>query len=573
MKSVRLTIAIIFQLFIFTSTIIANQDDPKIKTRFQTSEDATVKASIIDVYFMNIDGSNWHILPYPEPAIFGLDNYPIYWEYSFEGRNVELQFKSLGPPNIIEIWTGLPFDPSPHELQYAATAGAHTDKWVADLKNEPGNYATEEFFEIWMYRPGDDPRKLDDTSFTFQTDADPPITSVIPLPSTICISSSSKYITLNWGGIDVGPAGIWRYDVQYRVDTVDGAWTDIPDLMNTTKISGQFRVKAGLTYYFRCRGKDRFADPTLFAGYPQNFIDIMTAQHTESYPDGDGDTYIIVKPFPSATKQLQAVPNPGCVGKQYCVSWNSVSGATSYEISRDNSSWIDLGNSTLAYFRESISGDHKYSVRAKNQCGYGDASSELTVTINPVPDASATIPSVSPNAPDFGEKYTITWDPVAGASSYVIYENNVKIDSGSSTSMEFIKNSHGAFRYEIEACNDCGCGNRSNPCMVDIALGIKETDISELPSKFDIEQNHPNPFNPTTEIGFELPKACYALIEVFDITGRKIATPVNQNLSAGRYIARWDGSDMNGSPAPSGVYFYRLKADNYSATKKMILLK
>jgi len=217
MGSARLTIAIILQLFIFTSAIFANQDDPKIKTRFQTSEDAAVKANIIDVYSMTIDGSNWHILPYPDPTAYGMNSYPIYWEYSLESRNVELQFKSLGPPNIIEIWTGLPFDPSPYELQYTATVGIHTDKWIADLRNEPGNYTTEEFFEIWLYKPGDDPRRLDNISFTFQTDTNPPNTSIIPLPSTICVSDS-KYITLNWSGIDVGPAGIWRYDVQYRVD-------------------------------------------------------------------------------------------------------------------------------------------------------------------------------------------------------------------------------------------------------------------------------------------------------------------------------------------------------------------
>ncbi len=299
----------------------------------------------------------------------------------------------------------------------------------------------------------------------------------------------------------------------------------------------------------------------------------MTAQHTESYPAGDGDTYVVVKPFPSTPEQLQAVPNPGCIGKQFCLSWSSVSGATSYEIREDNGSWVDVGNSARVCYSKSNGGDHKYSVRAKNQCGYGDASTALTVAINTAPDASMIIPSVAPEAPEFGEKYTIAWDSVAGASSYMLYENDVRIDSGSSTSRALIKSSNGAFRYEIEACNYCGCGSRSNPCVVDIALGTEETDRSELPSKFEMEQNHPNPFNPTTEIRFDLPKACHALIEIFDITGRKIAILVNRDFSAGRYVARWDGSDMNGSPVPSGVYFYRLKADNYSASKKMILLK
>ncbi len=569
MRMAGALILLIVETIAFISIALADPN-MEIQSGFQTSDKAEVTARIIDVYFMTIDGSNWHIWPFPLPSDTGLENYPAFWEYSLENQNVELQFKSLGPHDLVDIWTGEPFDASPNELLYNATMGIHWDRWLADIRDTPGNYSTEQSFEIWLYRLGENPRRLDSASFAFLTDADPPVTNVLPQPSTVCVSGS-KFITLNWSGVDVGPAGIWRYDLQYRID--NGQWLDIPGLRNTPKISAQFQVLAGHTYYFRCRGKDRFADPSLFTAYPQSFIETLTARHTESYPDGDGDAHIAVKQFPPAPDQLGLVPDPACVGDQYCVSWQSVTGASAYEIREDNSDWINVGNARKAYYIKTDNGSHQYVVRARNECGPGFASQPLTVDIYSVPDASTIIPSVLPQMPIIGENFVISWSSVAGASSYLLFENDIKIDSSPETSKEFIKASYGAFRYAIEACNSCGCGSRSNPRIVDIALGTKETELKELPSEFILEQNHPNPFNPTTEIGFDLPKACYALIEVFDITGRKIAIPVSQNFSAGRYIARWDGSDMDGSPVPSGIYFYRLKADNYSSTKKMILLK
>jgi thiol-disulfide isomerase/thioredoxin len=91
---------------------------------------------------------------------------------------------------------------------------------------------------------------------------------------------------------------------------------------------------------------------------------------------------------------------------------------------------------------------------------------------------------------------------------------------------------------------------------------------SEIPSKYDLYQNYPNPFNPSTNIKFDIVRNGIVKLEVYDITGRVINTLVNGKLEAGKYEFTMTASSM-----PSGVYFYKLETENYSMTKRMILLK
>ncbi len=89
-----------------------------------------------------------------------------------------------------------------------------------------------------------------------------------------------------------------------------------------------------------------------------------------------------------------------------------------------------------------------------------------------------------------------------------------------------------------------------------------------VPETYSLSQNYPNPFNPTTEINFRLPEASDVRLEIFNIMGQKVATLVNRRLEAGEYSFVWDGSEV-----ASGVYLYRFQADDFSATKKMVLMK
>lgn len=90
----------------------------------------------------------------------------------------------------------------------------------------------------------------------------------------------------------------------------------------------------------------------------------------------------------------------------------------------------------------------------------------------------------------------------------------------------------------------------------------------ELPTEFDLEQNYPNPFNPTTEISFDLPVASHVNLTVYNVLGQEVETLVNRDMEAGNHRVTW-----NADPYSSGVYFYRISADNFSETKKMLMLK
>lgn len=88
------------------------------------------------------------------------------------------------------------------------------------------------------------------------------------------------------------------------------------------------------------------------------------------------------------------------------------------------------------------------------------------------------------------------------------------------------------------------------------------------PESFSLKQNFPNPFNPSTQINFDIKNATFASLKVFDMNGREVKTLVNENLAAGSYQINLNASDLN-----SGVYFYTLKTNEYTETKKMMLIK
>ena len=96
---------------------------------------------------------------------------------------------------------------------------------------------------------------------------------------------------------------------------------------------------------------------------------------------------------------------------------------------------------------------------------------------------------------------------------------------------------------------------------------------NNVPQTYVLDQNYPNPFNPTTNIKYTIPKAGNVKIEVYDITGRLVNTLVNQNQSTGSYTVTWDGKNSAGESAVSGIYLYRIQANDFVAVKKMVLLK
>ncbi len=88
-----------------------------------------------------------------------------------------------------------------------------------------------------------------------------------------------------------------------------------------------------------------------------------------------------------------------------------------------------------------------------------------------------------------------------------------------------------------------------------------------------LNKNYPNPFNPVTSISFSLKETSEVKLEIFNVKGQKVKTLLNNDLSAGEHTIKWNGRNDNNSEVGSGVYFYRLTTPDFSASKKMMLLK
>ncbi|MDO9695690.1 MAG: FlgD immunoglobulin-like domain containing protein, partial [Candidatus Latescibacteria bacterium] len=95
----------------------------------------------------------------------------------------------------------------------------------------------------------------------------------------------------------------------------------------------------------------------------------------------------------------------------------------------------------------------------------------------------------------------------------------------------------------------------------------------DLPARLALAQNRPNPFNPSTEIRFSVPRTTDVSLKVYDLAGRVVRTLFDGELQGGEHTAVWHGEDDAGARASSGLYVYRLTAGGTTVARKMMLLK
>ncbi|MFA7421494.1 MAG: FlgD immunoglobulin-like domain containing protein [Melioribacteraceae bacterium] len=124
----------------------------------------------------------------------------------------------------------------------------------------------------------------------------------------------------------------------------------------------------------------------------------------------------------------------------------------------------------------------------------------------------------------------------------------------------YISSANGIYLYLIRAYVSNGITDVSEP-------------IEIIPSSFTLSQNYPNPFNPSTVISYQLPKQSRVQIKIYDAIGNEIRSLIDEEKSAGKYNILWDSRNNYGTRVSSGVYFYKITADGFAQTKKMILMK
>jgi plastocyanin len=153
--------------------------------------------------------------------------------------------------------------------------------------------------------------------------------------------------------------------------------------------------------------------------------------------------------------------------------------------------------------------------------------------------------------------HTTTSDSTSGVDVW-----NAPLDA-SHTTFSFVFSSPGVHHYY---------------CVYHISLGMTGTITVQEPTSvilnnpqpdnFSLEQNYPNPFNPSTKIKYSIAKDGFVNLEVYNILGNKMKTLVNQKQNAGSHSIEFKAGDL-----PSGIYFYRIETEGYTASRKMILLK
>jgi len=138
-------------------------------------------------------------------------------------------------------------------------------------------------------------------------------------------------------------------------------------------------------------------------------------------------------------------------------------------------------------------------------------------------------------------------------SDSLVFRKNLGLIGGKGNSSQS-SNSHNSFSWEAE--------------LIDYSIATKVEQDENLLMDFELLQNYPNPFNPSTTIEFSIPEKGNVVLKIFDILGNEITTLINEDKTAGSHSVVFGANNL-----PTGIYFYKIRAGNYTATRKLILLK
>lgn len=233
---------------------------------------------------------------------------------------------------------------------------------------------------------------------------------------------------------------------------------------------------------------------------------------------------------------------------------------------------VGTTDQTEFVFDQLDNGEHEFMVKALVDGNETDPSNDidLDVELLPATGLRATIPSSNNRiilqwyAPDY-EMSTRTF------TKYKVIRNNEVIVER--TGLNYFDNDvepDARYEYKIVAVyNDMFDGPESETLIVENMV-VSASDVNQKVIEIT---NYPNPFNPSTNFNYTLPESSKVTIEIFNILGQKVKTVVDEYQALGQKTAKWNGITENGSPAASGIYFYKIKAGKYSASKKMVLLK
>ncbi len=176
-----------------------------------------------------------------------------------------------------------------------------------------------------------------------------------------------------------------------------------------------------------------------------------------------------------------------------------------------------------------------------------------------------------------GETGTVDWDSgvwnaiyIAGHEYY--YGSGADLTYGNSPFCDI----DGDDIYEITFFGRQSLGDLSKNFVIGFSIinGLNDDrESDDIPENYELAQNYPNPFNPSTSIEYCVSKRSHVKLNIYNSLGQLVKVLVNEEKPAGDYTVNWDGIGKDGRDLASGVYFYTLKTETESESKKMVLLK
>ncbi len=157
---------------------------------------------------------------------------------------------------------------------------------------------------------------------------------------------------------------------------------------------------------------------------------------------------------------------------------------------------------------------------------------------------------------------------------YAIYKGTDTTPLATTTALNYVDNNVNegvTYDYRITAFDVNG--NESESAAASVVVGVADRPKDAIPTDYALGNNYPNPFNPTTMITYQLPKAGEVKLTIINSLGQKVRTLVTGQVAAGYHQTLWDARDDNGALVGSGTYLYRLEAGNFVQTKKLVLMK
>lgn len=253
------------------------------------------------------------------------------------------------------------------------------------------------------------------------------------------------------------------------------------------------------------------------------------------------------------------------------LSWNAGStGALSYNIYKDGNFLAEVSNTpypTTAYTDEELEGgEYSYYVTAVYDTVESDPSNTVSIDLV-LPTPTNLIGET------LGTNISLSWDGISSNRDFIEYKIYKNGEFLNTTTQLFYFDQNvpsGSYSYYLTAVYS-GDWESESSNVVDIdhteSYGIQTPFVNSLIG------NYPNPFNPESTISYSTAETSFVTIEIFNLKGQRIRTLVNEELPSGTHSVVWNGADAKGGAVASGVYLYKMKTENYTSSKKMILMK